>query len=158
MPRFVFRGTLRYQFSAIPPISDVNSITMKKLFTFVVLLFATAGFSQTNDIAVFKSDGYIIDGVPSLEPDTILTLSDTDMYVKSVGNLRILKKAIAVKNTSVYLCEFEGKPVEVITVITPEKLKVTVRGESLKRVIESDLMDAKKIEAEFSKRAVSVKD
>jgi len=129
---------------------------MKKLFTFVVLLFAAAAFSQTNDIAVFKSDGYIIDGVPSLEPDTILTLSDSDIYVKSVGTLKIVKKAIAVKNTSVYHCEFKGKPVEVITVITPEKLKVTVRGDNLKRVIQSDLMDEKKIEAEMSKHPVSV--
>lgn len=129
---------------------------MKKLFTFVVLLFAAAAFSQTNDIAVFKSDGYIIDGVPSLEPDTILTLSNSDIYVKSVGTLNIVKKAIAVKNTSVYHCEFKGKPVEVITVITPEKLKVTVRGDNLKRVIESDLMDEKKIEAEMSKHPVSV--
>ena len=129
---------------------------MKKLFTFVFLLFAAAVFSQTNDIAVFKSDGYIIDGVPSLEPDTILTLSDSNIYVKSVGTLKIVKKAIAVKNTSVYHCEFKGKPVEVITVITPEKLKVTVRGDNLKRVIESDLMDGKKIEAEMSKHPVSV--
>lgn len=129
---------------------------MKKLFTFVVLLFAAAAFSQINDIAVFKSDGYIIDGVPSLEPDTILTLSDSDIYVKSVGTLNIVKKAIAVKNTSVYHCEFKGKPMEVITVITPEKLKVTVRGDNLKRVIESDLMDEKKIEAEMSKHPVSV--
>lgn len=129
---------------------------MKKLFTFVILFLSFTGFSQTGDVVVFKSDGYIIDGAPSLEPDTILTISDSDIQVKSVGTMKILKKAISVKNTSVYLCEFEGKHVEVITVISPEKLKVTVRGENLKHVIESDLMDEKKIEAAFSKSPVSV--
>jgi hypothetical protein len=45
--------------------------------------------------------------------------------------------------------------VEVIIFITTEKLKVTVRGEGIKHVIELDLIDPKKIEDEFSKMEVT---
>lgn len=128
---------------------------MKKLFTFVILLVVTAGYSQSNDVSIFKSENFTVDGIPYLEPETILTISDSDINVKPIGNMRIIKKAVSVRNTSVYHCEYQGKKVEVITFISTEKLKVTVRGENLKHVLESDLIDAKKLDEEFSKSPVS---
>lgn len=122
-----------------------------------MLLAVATGYSQSNDVSVFKSESYIIDGVPYLDPETILTISDSDIDVKPLGTLKIIKKAIAVRNTSVYHCEYQGKPVEVITFISTDKLKVTVRGENLKHVIESDLIDPKKMEEEFSKTPVSAR-
>ena len=129
---------------------------MKKLFTFVLLFVSFSGFSQANNSVSFKSNGYVIDGRPYLEPDTILKISESEIDIKSVGTMKIIKKAISVRNTSVYNCEFQGKPVEVITVISTEKLKVTIRGENLKHIIESDLIDPTKIKEEFSKSQVSV--
>lgn len=122
-----------------------------------MLLAVATGYAQPNDVSVFKSENYIIDGVPYLNPETILTISESDIQVKPLGTLRIIKKAIAVRNTSVYHCEYEGKPVEVITFISTDKLKVTVRGENLKHVIESDSIDPKKMEEEFSTSPVSAR-
>lgn len=130
---------------------------MKKLFTTVLLLAAALGYSQSNNASVFKSESYTIDGVPYLEPETILTLSDSEIHVKPLGTLTLIKKAIAVRNTSVYHCEYQGKPVEVITFISTDKLKVTVRGENLKHVIESDLIDPNRVEEAFSKTPVSAR-
>lgn len=128
---------------------------MKKLFTFVVLLVVTSGFSQANDVYEFKSESYIINGTPFLGPETVFSISESDMNIKPLGNVQILNKAVSVKNTSVYNCDYQGKKVEVITVITPEKLKVTVRGQGIKHVIEADLIDPKKLEEEFSKSTLS---
>ena len=128
---------------------------MKKLFTFVILLVVTAGFSQSNDVSIFKSENYTINGTQYTAPETIVTISDTDINVKPIGNLKIIKKAVSVRNTSVYHCDYQGKRVEVITFISTEKLKVTVRGENLKYIIESDLIDPKKMDEEFSKSAVT---
>ena len=132
-------------------------MVMKKLFTSVLLLAAALGYSQSNGASVFKSQNYTIDGVSYLEPETILTLSDSEINVKPLGTLTIIKKAVAVRNTSVYHCEYQGKPVEVITFISTDKLKVTVRGENLKHVIESDLIDPNRIEEAFSNTPVSAR-
>ena len=128
---------------------------MKKLFTFVILLVVTSGFSQTSDVYEFKSQSYTINGIPFLERETVFSISELDMNIKPIGNVQILNKAVSVKNTSVYNCDYQGKKVEVITVITPEKLKVTVRGQGINHVIEADLIDPKKLEEEFSNSTLS---
>jgi len=115
---------------------------MKKIFTFLALLLFAAGYSQADYYkVVLKSENYKINDATYSEPETLFTLSDNAVNVKPIGEMRLIKKAVAVKDTSVYFCEYQGKPVEVITVITLEKFKVTVRGENMKYVIESEAND-----------------
>lgn len=109
------------------------------------MLVFTAGYSQSNDVSVFKSESFTVNGTPFLEPETVLTISNSEITVKSLGTLKIIKKAVSVRSTSVYRCEFEGKNVEAIIFNSTEKLKVTVRGENLKFVLESDVIDPEKI-------------
>ena len=110
---------------------------MKKIFTILALLLFIAGYSQDYYKVVLKSENYKINDATYSEPQTLFTLSDVAVNVKPLGEMRLLKKAVSVKDTSVYFCEYQGKQVEVITVITVEKFKVTVRGEGVKYVIES---------------------
>lgn len=110
---------------------------MKKIFTILALLLFMAGYSQDYYKVVLKSENYKINDATYSEPQTLFTLSDVAVNVKPLGEMRLLKKAVSVKDTSVYFCEYQGKQVEVITVITVEKFKVTVRGEGVKYVIES---------------------
>lgn len=115
---------------------------MKKIFTFLALLLFATGYSQADYYkVVLKSENYKINNATYSEPETLFTLSDNAVNVKPIGEMRLIKKAVAVKDTSVYFCEYQGKPVEVITVITLEKFKVTVRGENMKYVIESEAND-----------------
>ena len=110
---------------------------MKKIFTILALLLFMAGYSQDYYKVVLKSENYKINDATYSEPQTLFTLSDVAVNIKPLGEMRLLKKAVSVKDTSVYFCEYQGKQVEVITVITVEKFKVTVRGEGVKYVIES---------------------
>jgi len=110
---------------------------MKKIFTLLALLLFVAGFSQQQYQIVLKSENYKINDVSYTGLETLFGLADNAVMVKPVGTMRLLKKAVSVKDTSVYFCEYQGKKVEVITLITEEKFKVTVRGEGLKYVIES---------------------
>ncbi|WP_296143102.1 hypothetical protein [uncultured Flavobacterium sp.] len=110
---------------------------MKKIFTFLALLLFTAGYSQDYYKVVLKSENYTINQEAYNEPETLFTLTENTVSVKPIGDMRLIKKAVSVKDTSVYFCEYQGKQVEVITVITIEKFKVTVRGENMKYVIES---------------------
>jgi len=110
---------------------------MKKIFTFLALLLFMAGYSQDYYKVVLKSENYKINDATYSEPETLFMLSDNSVNVKPLGEMKLVKKAVSVKDTSVYFCEYQGKPVEVITVITIEKFKVTVRGKGMKYVIES---------------------
>jgi len=115
---------------------------MKKIFTFLALLFATVSYTQSDYYkVVLKSENYTINETAYSGSEALFLLSDNAITVKPVGEMKLVKKAVAVKNTAVYFCEYQGKPVEVITHITPEKFKVTVRGENLKYVIESESTD-----------------
>lgn len=109
------------------------------------MLVLATGYSQSNNVSVFQSESYIINGTPYLDQAIILTISDSDINVKSLGDLKIIKKAVSVRNTSVYHCIYQGNKVEVIIFNSTEKLKVTVRGENLKFVLESDIIDPKQI-------------
>ena len=110
---------------------------MKKIFTILALLLFMAGYSQDYYKVVLKSENYKINDATYSEPETLFMLSDNSVNVKPLGEMKLVKKAVSVKDTSVYFCEYQGKPVEVITVITIEKFKVTVRGKGMKYVIES---------------------
>lgn len=111
---------------------------MKKIFTFLALLLFAAGYSQADYYkVVLKSENYTINKEAYNEPETLFTLTENTVSVKPIGDMRLIKKAVSVKDTSVYFCEYQGKQVEVITVISIEKFKVTVRGENMKYVIES---------------------
>ena len=96
-----------------------------------------AGYSQDYYKVVLKSENYKINDATYSEPETLFMLSDNSVNVKPLGEMKLVKKAVAVKDTSVYFCEYQGKPVEVITVISIDKFKVTVRGQGMKYVIES---------------------
>lgn len=111
---------------------------MKKIFTIIALSLFMAGYSQDYYKVVLKAENYSINDISYEGPETLFTLSDTEINVKPVGNMRLIKKAVSVKDTSVYFCEYQGQEVEVITVITKEKFKVTVRGNDMKYVIESE--------------------
>lgn len=115
---------------------------MKKIFTFLALLLFVAGYSQQDNYkVVLKSENYKINDESFNNPETLFTLTENTVSVKPLGEMRLIKKAVSVKDTSVYFCEYEGKKVEVITVISLEKFKVTVRGENVKYVIESIASD-----------------
>lgn len=122
---------------------------MKKIFTFLALLLFMAGYSQDYYKVVLKSENYKINDDTYSEPETLFMLSDNSVNVKPLGEMKLVKKAVAVKDTSVYFCEYQGKPVEVITVITIEKFKVTVRGEGMKYVIESIPQEVGTVEKEL---------
>lgn len=112
---------------------------MKKIFTLLALLLFAAGYSQADQYkVVLKSNNYTINEQAFSKPEVLFTLSDNAVSVKPLGEMRLIKKAVAVKDTSVYLCDYQGKQVEVITVISTDKFKVTVRGEDMKYVIESE--------------------
>ena len=122
---------------------------MKKIFTFLALLLFMVGYSQDYYKVVLKSENYKINDATYSEPETLFMLSDNSVNVKPLGEMKLVKKAVAVKDTSVYFCEYQGKPVEVITVITIEKFKVTVRGEGMKYVIESIPQEVGTVEKEL---------
>jgi len=122
---------------------------MKKIFTFLAMLLFMAGYSQDYYKVVLKSENYKINDATYSEPETLFMLSDNSVNVKPLGEMKLVKKAVAVKDTSVYFCEYQGKPVEVITVITIEKFKVTVRGEGMKYVIESIPQEVGTVEKEL---------
>lgn len=103
-----------------------------------MLLFMAGQAQESNYKVVLKSDNYTINEESFNNPETLFTLTENTVSVKPIGEMKLIKKAVAVKDTSVYLCEYEGKAVEVITVISLEKFKVTVRGENIKYVIESE--------------------
>jgi len=111
---------------------------MKKIFTIIALSLFMAGYSQDYYKVVLKAENYSINDTSYEGLETLFTLSDTEINVKPVGNMRLIKKAVSVKDTSVYFCEYQGQEVEVITVITKENFKVTVRGNDMKYVIESE--------------------
>ncbi len=118
---------------------------MKKIFIFLALLVFVAGYSQADYYkVVLKSENYTINKEPHNEPGNLFALTDNTVSVKPIGDMKLIKKAVSVKDTSVYFCEYQGKKVEVITVITQEKFKVTVRGENMKYVIESVPQDIEK--------------
>jgi len=120
---------------------------MKKIFTFLALLFFIAGYSQEDYYkVVLKSGNYTINDEVFNEPETLFTLTENTISVKPIGDMRLIKKAVSVKDTSVYFCEYQGKKVEVITKISTEKFKVTVRGENMKYVIESEANNIGNIE------------
>jgi len=115
---------------------------MKKIFTLLALFLIATGYSQSDYYKiVLKAENYTINEQAFNEPETLFTLTDNTLSVKPIGEMRLIKKAVSVKDTSVYFCEYEGKQIEVITVISLEKFKVTVRGENLKYVIESEPND-----------------
>lgn len=111
------------------------------MFTFLALLLFTASYSQDYYKVVLKSENYTINEEAYNKPETLFTLTENTVSVKPIGEMRLIKKAVSVKDTSVYFCEYQGKQVEVITVITIEKFKVTVRGENMKYVIKSGPQD-----------------
>ncbi len=111
---------------------------MKKIFTLMALSIFMTAYSQDKYQIVLKAENYSINNTSYEGLETLFTLSDTEINVKPVGNMRLIKKAVSVKDTSVYFCEYQGQEVEVITVITKEKFKVTVRGNAMKYVIESE--------------------
>jgi len=120
---------------------------MKKIFTFLALLFFIAGYSQEDYYkVVLKSGNYTINDEVFNEPETLFTLTENTISVKPIGDMRLIKKAVSVKDTSVYFCEYQGEKVEVITKISTEKFKVTVRGENMKYVIESEANNIGNIE------------
>lgn len=121
---------------------------MKKIFSITALLIFSAGFSQDDYKIVLKSEKYTINKAIFTAPETIFALSESTIFVKPLGVTKLIRKAVKVKDTSVYFCEFNGKQIEVITVITMENFKVTVRGENLKYVIEGAIP---KLNKELSK-------
>jgi len=111
---------------------------MKNLATVLFLLLSISGFCQKNYNVLLKAERYSINDVVYEQPDILLTLQDTILNVKPVGDLKLVKKAVSIKETSIYHCEFEGKKVEVITVIKRENFRITVRGEGIDYVIKAD--------------------
>lgn len=115
---------------------------MKKIFTFLAILSFIGSYAQEDYYkVVLKSENYTINKESFSNPETLFTLTENTVSVKPIGEMRLIKKAVSVKDTSVYFCEYDGKKVEVITVISLEKFKVTVRGENIKYVIESVASD-----------------
>jgi len=111
---------------------------MKKLVTVLFLLVFISGYSQKEYKVLLKSERYSINDVVYEQPDILFALSDSILNVKPVGDLKLLKKAVSIKETSIYHCEFEGKKVEVITVVRRENFRITVRGEGIDYIIKAD--------------------
>lgn len=111
---------------------------MKNLATVLFLLLSVSGFCQKNYNVLLKAEKYSINDVVYEQPDILFALQDTILNVKPVGDLKLVKKAVSIKETSIYQCEFEGKKVEVITVIKRENFRITVRGEGIDYVIKAD--------------------
>lgn len=103
----------------------------------MALALTMSGYSQDYNQIVLKAENYSINETNYEGLETLFTLNENEINVKPIGSMRLIKKAVSVKNTSVYFCEYQGEEVEVITVISKEKFKVTVRGNNMKYVIES---------------------
>jgi|GEM_PF-3495510 len=111
---------------------------MKKLFAVASLLLSISGNCQNDYKILLKSETYSINEISYNQPDILFTLTDSIINVRPIGNLKLIKKAASIKETSIYKCEYEGKAVEVITIIRRDNFKITVRGEDLNYIIKGD--------------------